>query len=389
MELLPFFLILLTSVLFSVIFRKFHLPWVLALIIAGIAVGPSGLSVVSINPTLEFIAQIGLIFLMFMAGLETKLSSFKENTENIAWLAILNALIPLAVGFGIGWLFGFSLIASILLGIIFMSSSVAVIIPTLEANGLINTKLGRTIVSATILEDIASLVLLSILLQTLDPITVLPLPSFYLLLITLMIGFRYALPKLRGLVPKHRDEQDLFESEVRIVFVMLLGVVVLFETLGLHPIIAGFFAGLVLSDSVTSELLIEKLRTISYGIFVPVFFVTVGMQTDISVFTQGVGELVLVVTVVLGSLLAKLGSGFLGGYFGGFKPADSLTMGVASIPQLSTTLAAVFTAVELGIFKNQLITAMVILSIVTTLVAPILMRFMHPSTPGVFSRIRS
>lgn len=374
MDFLPFFLILLAGVLFSVAFRKFHLPWVLALIAAGIFIGPFGFDVVSLNPTLEFLAQIGLIFLMFMAGLETKLSSFREFKKDIIWLSLLNGLIPFGAGYLVGVLFDFSTLASLLLGIIFMSSSIAVIVPTLEATGVINTKLGRSIVSATIIEDIASLVLLSILLQSIDPSTVLPLPSFYILLIIILIAFRYGLPKLRELIPIKRDEKDLFESEVRIIVAMLIGVVVTFELLGLHPIIAGFFTGLVLSDSIKSALIIDKLRTLSYGIFIPVFFIVVGMQTDVGIFASGGSSLILVLVVIGASISTKFASGWIGGRISGFKNHDALTIGSATIPQLSTTLAVVFSAVELGLLKNELITAMVMLSIITTLLAPLLLR---------------
>lgn len=377
MEFLPFFLILLVGVLFSSIFGRFHLPWVLALIVAGIMIGPQGLGLVEINPTIEFFGQIGLVFLMFMAGLETKLSSFREFGKGIAWSSFLNAFIPFVVGYSIGFFFDFDTMASLLLGVIFMSSSIAVIIPTLEGAGILNTKLGRSIVSTTIIEDIASLIFLSILLQSVDPITALPLPFFYVLLVIILVAFRYILPKIRNLVPRRRDEKDLFESEVRIIFTLLLGTVVAFELLGLHPIIAGFFAGLILSDSITSEILIEKLRTLSYGIFIPVFFVVVGMSTDISVFTYGAGMLGLVVAVLLGSMISKFLSGWFGARISGFQNNDAITFGFATIPQLSTTLAVAFTAVKLGILENELAVAMIILSIVTTLVAPIAVRFMQ------------
>lgn len=380
MEFLPFFVVFVVGVLFSLAFRRFHLPWVLALIVSGMVVGPFGFDLVETNPTIDFIGQIGLIFLMFMAGLETKLSTFKEFKKDIAWLSVLNALIPFGVGFLIGVFFNFPLIASLLLGTIFMSSSIAVIVPTLEASGLINKKLGRSIVSATIVEDIASLVLLSILLQSIDPITSLPLPSFYIILTIILVAFWYGLPRLRELVPKRRNEKDLFESEVRVVIALLIGVVVTFDLLGLHPIIAGFFAGLVLSDSITSHILIDKLRTISYGIFIPTFFVIIGMQTDVSVFARGAADVILILTVIVGSMGAKFFSGWLGSQFSGFKGKDSLTVGIATMPQLSTTLAVVFTAVEFGLLNAELVTAMVALSIVSTMATPILLRTMGYGT---------
>ena len=375
MEFLPFFLILLATVLFAAAFRKFHLPWVLALITAGVVIGPHGLQQAEVTPTMSFLSQIGLIFLMFMAGLETKFDSFKKLKYDISWLSALNSIIPFAAGVTLGYVFDLSLTASLLIGIIFMSSSIAVIIPTLDSLNLSKTKLGKSIVASTIIEDVLSLVLLSILLQSVNPVTALPLPSFYFILTLILVGFAYALPKIRDLLPHYRDEKDLFESEVRIIFALLIGVVVTFELLGLHPIIAGFFAGLVLSSSIKSEILTEKLRTMSYGIFIPVFFVVIGMETNIGVFTESGSVLALVLAVVGVSITTKFFSGWLGGKIIGFKNKDAAIVGLATIPQLSTTLAVVFTAVETGLLGQELITAMVVLSIVTTLVAPIGLRF--------------
>lgn len=376
MELLPFFLILLTSVLFAAAFRRFHLPWVIALISAGIIVGPHGFGIAAPTPTLTFLSEIGLIFLMFMAGLEISFQSFKNLKHDIGWLALLNGYIPFAAGVGLGLAFDYSLTASLLLGIIFISSSIAVIIPTLESYHLSTTKLGQTIVASTILVDVASLILLSVLLQSVQPITDLPLPSFYFLVTLIMVGFAFLLPKIRGLVPHRRNEPDLFESEVRLIFAMMLGVVVTFELLGLHPIIAGFFAGLILSDSIKSDLLRDKLRTMSYGIFIPVFFIVIGIETDITVFIGSLSTAGLIASVVAVSIVAKLFSGWLGGRLIGFSNRDASIIGLATIPQLSTTLAVVFAAVEFGILESELITAMVALSMVTTLIAPIGLRLL-------------
>ena len=375
MTYLPFFLVILATVIFSSVFSRFHLPWVPALIVGGMVFGPFGFDIVETNQTLDFIANIGLVFLMFLAGLQTKLSTFQKFDRDIGLVTLLNGLIPFVVGFLIGWLFGFTLMASLLLGIIFMSSSIAVVIPALEYKGVMQRKVGSTIISATMINDIASLVLLSMLLQALDPITDLPVWSFYILLITMLVGMRYALPKIRSHFPKFRDEKDLFESEVRLILAMLLGTVILFEALGLHPIIAGFFSGLVLSDSINSDLLMQKIHTIGYSIFIPVFFIVVGLQTDLSMLGVGVEAYFLIFVIVVGSMLSKFGSGYLAGSLAGFGKADSLFIGAATVPQLSTTLAVVATAAALDLVPPILLTAMVVLSMISTVIAPAAMQF--------------
>jgi len=372
---LPFFLVLFAGVFFSTAFKRLHLPWVVALIVGGIVIGPHALNIFEINETIEFIGEIGLIFLMFMAGLETKLSSFGRIKNGVFGLALINGLVPLAVGTGIGFLLGYPLTTSVLVGIIFVSSSLAVVIPSLESTGLINMDLGRTIIAVAIVEDVLSLVMLSMFIQIINPSSNVPLPIFYILLFSILLILRWILPKIKWFFSHSISETtDLFQQELRTVLVILIGTVISFELLGLHPIIAGFFAGLVLSNSIKSQILMGKLRAISYGLFIPTFFVVVGAKTDIGVVFEADGALLVVGAIVLGSMISKFVSGVAGGRLLGFSKRQSLLIGVSKIPQLSTTLAATFTGAKLGLLDEKLVTAMVVLSIVTTFVGPIFTR---------------
>ena len=375
-ELLPFFLILFIGVFFSDIFRRLHLPWVMALLLGGILIGPHVLGVFEVDKTIDFIGQVGLVFLMFMAGLETRLSAFRENRGALITIGLLNGIIPFIVGFGIGWYFDYGIIISILFGIIFVSSSISVVIPSLEANKMIHTRLGVLIMGAAIIEDIASLIMLSIFLQITNTTTFLPLPIFYILLIVFLYLLRIFLPKLLWFFSHNiKEEQDLFQQELRSVFVLLIGTVIIFEIMGLHPIIAGFFAGLVLSDTLHSEVLLGKIRAVSYGVFIPAFFIIIGAQTDISIFVNMNSALFLTSMIVIGSVSAKLFSGWLGGRLAGFGNQDAFTIGASKVPQLSTTLAVAFTGASLGILSNEIVTSFVALSIITTFLGPLFMKF--------------
>jgi len=142
-EIIPFFLVLLAGLVFSEIFARLHLPFVVALIVAGILIGPFGLEWFTPDDTFEFLGQIGLIFLMFMAGLEIRFSTFRKLGKGVPVLSLLNGLVPFAVGIGIALYFGYNWTAALLLGIIFISSSIAVIIPSLQANNLFQSRLGK------------------------------------------------------------------------------------------------------------------------------------------------------------------------------------------------------------------------------------------------------
>ena len=368
-----FFLIMLVGLLSASLLRRLHFPWVVSLIIGGIIIGPQALNILTPDNTTEFIGQLGLTFLMFMAGLETKLSSFKELGLKVAVLAFVNGYFPFLLGVGIGHLLGYSPITALLIGTVFVSSSVAVVIPTLEANNIISLKIGKSIMTSIVIQDIASLVVLSVLIQNINPTTTLPLYIFYPLMLVAVVSLRFLLPRLRKIFTFLTSKNDLFQDELKSVFLMLIGTVILFELLGLHTIIGGFFAGLVLSDTITDKILMGKIRAICYGIFIPTFFILIGIHTDISVILQSQGAWVVILIVTAGSILAKFITGFLGAILVGFNKKQSMYFGASSIPQLSTTLAVAYSAKSFGFLTTELFTALVTLSIVSTFVGPFIL----------------
>lgn len=372
---ITFFIILAAGIFFSVIFRKLHLPWVVALIAAGVVIGPFGLGVFDPAGTFQFLADIGLVFLMFMAGLEIRLSSLSKVGGKVSKVALTNAIVTFLVGLAIAFAFGYGLSAALLVGIVFISSSVSVVVPLLQGNNLLQTALGRTAIGTAVIQDIASLIFLSIILQATNASTGLPLPIFYLLFIVALVVLRLLYPRLKKLFTAMSENPDPFEKEVRIVFAILIGTVVIFELLGLHPIVAGFFTGLVLSESLESRILHEKLHSLSYGLFIPIFFIVVGANTDVGVLFKANEGLILIGAVVLGSMISTFGSGYLGAKLAGFSNTESKLVGGAMVPQLSTTLAASFAGLSFGIIDGALATAIVILSIVSTLVGTLIISF--------------
>jgi Kef-type K+ transport system membrane component KefB len=374
-EFYPFFLIVFSGVFFSMLSIRTHIPWAVMLIIGGIIVGPSFLDVISLNPTIDFIGQIGLVFLMFMAGLETKFTHFKEFQKKLLPLAILNGFIPFLAGAGAVWLLGYEPLTALVIGIIFVSSSIAVVIPSLEVSGVLHTKLGQSVVMTTVLQDITSLVLLSLLLQTVSPVTEVPLYVFYPALLGVLVALRLLIPKLREWVVRvTTNSPDLFQLEFRSTFLILIGTVIAFELLGLHPIVAGFFSGLVLADSIKSKVLKDKIKTISYGVFIPTFFIVIGLQTDMGVFKDIGSVLLVMVSIVLALVISKYTSGYFAARAVGFDVLESKFFAATSLPQLSTTLATAFVAFNLDLIDQTLLTSLVMLSVITVLLSPVLIR---------------
>jgi len=148
--------------------------------------------------------------------------------------------------------------------------------------------------------------------------------------------------------------------------------VLAFELLGLHPIVAGFFSGLVLADSITSKVLKDKIKTISYGVFIPTFFVVIGLQTDVRELV-GVQTAIPIILLMIVTLVgAKYVSGYLAARAVQYKPLAAKLFAATSLPQLSTTLATAFVAFNLGIIDQILLTGLVLLSVTTVLLSPFL-----------------
>ncbi len=336
--------------------------------------GPHGFDIVTPDITLEFFKNLGLVFLMFMAGLHIRFSGMKLVLKESFLIAGMAGAISFVTGTGVGLLLGYDIAVSILLGIIFISSSIAVLIPFLEKRGLIHSRLGRTVVSAIMIQDIVSLIFLAIALQYLFATTALPLPLFLLIfIITLfVIGIvKWGIPHLKKSLYHPEEKQgDVFEKDLRLVFAVLVGMVLISEALGLHSIIGAFFAGIVLSEAITGTTLKEKIHVLAYGLFIPIFFVVLGMQTNPMIFLEAREGIVLLLVIVSASMVSKFAGGWISSRLAGFTNLQSVFIGGSGIPQLSTTLAVVAVGQHLNIIGDELITALIFLSIITTFVGP-------------------
>lgn len=374
--LLVLLLILSVGLVVPELFRKLRLPFVTSLILVGAALGEHGLGLVVSNETIEFFSFLGLTFLMFMTGLETRVEDLSKSAWKVFMMAIVNGGVPAIAGFLVAQAFGYDLLASLVIAVIFISSSVAIIIPSLKSAKLFRKDDGQLIISAVVLEDVLSLLLLGVVLQSYAPITALPLPLYFLILIASVIGLRWLLPLLSRIVTKRGlFKHEEHEDEVRFVIVILMAVLLFFSLLGVHPIVAAFLLGLILSSAVSSDKLFTQLHTIGYGLFVPVFFFMIGTQIDFSSFLTAQSNLTFFATIILVSVVVKFGSGYVAGRLANISREHSAMFGMASTIQLTTSLAATQAAFSIGIIDAQLLTSMVLLSVVTTILSPLLLRF--------------
>lgn len=177
-------------------------------------------------------------------------------------------------------LIGLLMILSLLIGTIFVSSSVAIIIPFTTANK-VGKEMKEIMLPAFIIQDILSVILLTSILQAVSPVTRFPLPVYFTILFLSIAALYFALPRLTNVFLHKRilNKRAENEDKLRFVIVMLMAVLLFFSLLGVHPILASFLVGMLIAE-VTEDRIKEKIHTLGYGLFVPVFFFVVGMERD-------------------------------------------------------------------------------------------------------------
>lgn len=378
-QLFPFFIVLAASLSFSGISRFLHVPWILALIVGGMLLGPSVLDVLRIDPITTFLGDLGLIFLMFMAGLETNIHGFIKLKAPILTISFFNSLVPFLAGCLIALMFGYSLTTSLYVAILFVPTSIAMIVGIFQPTGFLQTKLGRTLTGVCILEDLVALFAVSFILKTTDVASSVPLYIIYPAVVLFIFLARKLLPRLRDIfVSRSETNEMLFENELRLTLSILFGVVIFFSVLGLEPLISSFLSGLILAGSLTNHTLKEKLKTLSYGIFVPAFFIVSGLSINIHSLYSVKGGYYFLAAIVIGFMLSKFISGYLATRMFGYKKNESVLIGVATLPNLATFLAIAFVGREAGIIDETIMSAVVMIVLTTTLIAPVLIRMFLP-----------
>ncbi len=375
MEYFLLFLIWIAAALFfPLILKRFQIPWVTAVIFAGMILGPYGLGWVSPGEVTYFLATLGLVFLMFTAGLDTNFSVLKKARKDVFLFSLLNSGLPFITGFAVGFFWGIGVIASLLLGVVFSSSSIGVIAPILREFN-VESKMKSLLMSAVFIEDVASLILLAIFLNAVAPASRIPLIAFPFALLLFLLVVLFLIPILQEWLFYWESKETEFAGPIRAVMATLALVALMAELIGVHAMVGGFLAGLTLSDMLHQRGKIkDSVFAISYGFLIPIFLLNLGMTTNITTLFAP-GDALFTALIVIALMLSKSTSGFLGARIAGFNSTTSLGMGVMTSAQMSTTLATASLGLQYGVFTGDILAALVVLSIISIVTAPLLAKF--------------
>ena len=392
-------LVLLLAVLVPLLFSRIprlRIPVVVGEIVAGIVVGTSGLNwVPTEDPFLDLLAEIGLVILMFLAGLEIDIralglgrTSANPNGARVHTheptplrLALIYFLLTLlltgltALGmWAVGWIQD-----PIFLALVLATISLGVVMPVLKEQGLLVGRYGQTLLVTALVADFATMILITVQVAVLSKGI-----TFEILLVGLLFLFLFVLYRLGVLVlPGVRPLLDELSNtttqiHIRLAFLLLVTFVALAEALGTEVILGAFLAGLLISLLTQGEEnpIKHQLESMGYGFFIPVFFIMVGARFNLAAFSAAPQIGLLLVLITLAAFVTKIVPGLV------FARAFSLRAGLAGgallSAQLSLTVAAAEIGFDLGILDEAMVMVLILMAVVTVTVAPMLFTWLMP-----------
>ncbi len=418
---LVLFMILITLMAVMPLFlRRFKIPQVIALLIVGMMIGPNGFDLVGrLAPALSFLGgdpkmieensltlinslgSLGLLFLMTLAGMEADFKLIRSSKRPVVALSILTFLLPAISGFLVYDYFrAEDFPGKLLYASLFASHSVGIVFPIIRELKISKTIFGSAVLISTVITDIASIVLLAVSVQMKKVVTnnagfhkTLSLfdyidPSifgswftvvFLLLVLVYFLLVLWLVPKAGRLIFRVLNNG---EDVIMTCFLFLILLVVLAgEFLGINLVVGSFLAGLGLSrimqnpEYKTTYDVFHKFEGIGYGFLIPFLFISIGMKTDLHALFESASNVSIIVLTVVGLVVSKVFSGWLALRLCGFANLKGICAGVMTVPQLSATLAAAAIGKELGMLDNSFFNAIIVLSIVTTLPVPNIVRW--------------
>ncbi len=373
-------IILLSTKILGLISKRVHLPAVVGSLLAGVILGPSFLNIISLEGDagifIEYAAEIGVIFLMFSAGLGTDLSELKENIVASAVTAILGVIVPL-IGGTVAYIAFFSpdlsnyneLLKSFFVGVVLTATSVSITVETLRELGKLKGKVGTTILGAAVIDDILGIVVLTVIMSLKDP-TVKPATVFgkivlYFIFLA-VIGF--LVMKLQTVLESQGQRRRVAIFSVAFALILSYVSEVVF---GIADITGAYFAGLMLCYTRVEPYIDRKIEIESYMFFSPIFFASVGLKVQVNGMTAAVWIFSVVLLIV--AIITKIVGCGLGAKLCKCTSKEALQIGVGMISRGEVALIVAQKGYQANLLDDSLFAPIVIVVIVTTLLTPILL----------------
>ena len=366
---------------FGLIARKLKAPQVVGEIIAGLILGPSFLKLMSESDFLAGMAEIGVIMLMFSAGLETDIKQLKRTGLKATVIACAGVFVPLVSGTVLFMCFyGFSapgtedFLKAVYIGTILTATSVSITVQALKELGRLSDEIGTTILSAAIIDDVIGILVLTMVISFKDPsnsIGMVVVKTALFFILSAVVG--YGIYRVLKIVDKKHPHTRR---------IPIIGLALAFtlsylaeETFGVADITGAYVAGIILSSLDDSKYIDRKMDVNSYMLFGPVFFASIGLQTNIK--TLDMSILLFSLAFVLTGMLSKIIGCGLAGRALGFKGKDTLKIGVGMMTRGEVALIVSQKGLAVGLMDSRYFTSVILLIICSSILTPVILKILY------------
>jgi len=366
------FLLLLAAKVGDEIFKRIRQPTIVGEILAGVLVGPSLLGLVEPDEVLEVFAELGVVFLLFWVGLETKVSELREVGPTALLVGVLGVVVPLAGGIGLGFAHDDDTATAVFLGAALVATSVGITSAVMLELGVLRTRAARTVLGAAIVDDVLALIILSVAVgiaadggvDVVGILTVLAIASAF------VAFFALGGTRLMRARPRILEKPRFAESPLLPAVILCLGLAAFAAQIGLAAIIGAFLAGLMVAETKDQTAIQDEVAPL-YAFFPPFFFAFIGTELDLGALADP-EALALLAAVTVVAIATKFAGAYLGARSLGGREATAVAVGMVPRGEVGIIVAGIGSAA--GVIDAELFAVIVGMSILTTLIVPPVLR---------------
>jgi Kef-type K+ transport system membrane component KefB len=375
-------IILLSTKLFGLLTRKVQMPQVVGALLAGVLLGPTFLNILGETEFIDKMAELGVILLMFTAGMETDVRELKSTGKASFIIAAFGVGVPLIGGFLAAALFAgdfaamskLDLLQNIFIGVILTATSVSITVETLREMGKLKTKSGTAILGAAVIDDIIGIIILTFIISFRDS-------SVSLMSIVMRIALFFVFASVCGYIfyKGFQYMSKKYGRKRRIpIYSFILCLILAYiaeEYFGIADITGAYLAGVIISNLKSNEYVAEKVEITSYMLFSPIFFASIGIKT--SIHTMSWNAIFFSLLLIFVAILTKIIGCGIGARLTGFTKDESLKVGIGMVSRGEVALIVANKGAAVGLIREEYFAPIIIVVLVTTLITPILLKIAY------------
>ena len=375
--LLSIALILISTKLLGLFSKKIKLPQVVGALLAGVILGPACLGWIHNTEMLSCLSEIGVIVLMFAAGLETDINELKRTGKASFLIALIGVIVPMLGGAAAAYFFndsvdGNKMLQNIFIGIILTATSVSITVETLKEMGKLSTPAGNAILGAAIIDDILGIIALTMVISMADSsvsigMVLLKILGFFVFTFIAAVGYHYAFKKWTDNNPVKLRRYVVISFAFCLVLAYCAE-----EFFGVADITGAFFAGLAISGTNKADYVTKRFDTLSYLLLSPIFFASIGLKVVLPKMNL---EIVLFTVIIcLVAILTKVIGCGLGAKICRYSNKEALQIGVGMISRGEVALIVANKGEAVGLMSDKFFAPIVIMVVLTTIITPVLLK---------------